>query len=528
MTTSEFTSHFIAAHRAHLDALAQAWLAGGATSFSVCDAGGAQLSWPAGTAPSQAPNGSDVLQFCEDVAREGRSIGKLCVCAPVEGEDNKRALQARLHVDADFIGQLVNLEDEMETLTADLVTNQDQLLALYNLSQVHRNQQSTQTLADSRAMLNTLVSEVARLTQSQCMCYVQPAENDAPWTAVYPQAFLEIPRIGELIQRAQGRTQGLLLSAADMPPELQNQFGNLVIIPMHVHGIYLVGMLLATHIGTKITSPDLKLARTLTDQVSAQLENAVLYHELVEQAKLRTEMELAEQMQVRLLPQVVPHVPGFDIAAGTKPALQVGGDFYDLIYKPGKPFIFSVGDATGKGLSAALIMAMSHTAMRSAANFMPLPLPANVLRRVNDNLYGDLTDMGIFVTAFTGYSIPGQHELVYANAGHSPVIFKPIHAPARLLEADGPPIGVLPESLSENQTTPFNAGDLLVVATDGFSEAHNRNEELLGYDRLLAHVERVASQSAQAIAASLFQLAEDFAAGHLQDDDQTLVIIKGI
>lgn len=528
MTTSELTSHFVATHRAHLDALAQAWLAGGAISFSVTDAGGAQLSWPAGADSSQAPSRSDVLQFCEDVTREGRLFGKLCVCVPVDGEDRKRALQARLHIDADFISQLTDLEDEMETLTADLVTTQDQLLALYNLSQVHRNQQSTQTLVDSRAMLNTLVSEVARLTQSQCMCYVQPAENAAPWVAVYPQSFLEISGIGDLIQRAQGHTQGLLLSAADMPAELHNQFGNLVIIPMHVHGIHLVGMLLATHIGTKITSPDLKLARTLTDQVSAQLENAVLYYELVEQTKLHTEMELAEQMQVRLLPQDVPHVPGFDIAARTKPALQVGGDFYDLIYKPDKPFIFSVGDATGKGLSAALIMAMSHTAMRSAANFMPLPLPANVLRRVNDNLYGDLTDLGIFVTAFTGYSIPGQHEIVYANAGHSPVIFKPARASARLLEADGPPIGVLPESLSENQTVPFHAGDLLVVATDGFSEAHNKDDELLGYDRLLAHVERVASQSAQAIAASLFQLAEEFAAGHLQDDDQTLVIIKGI
>ena len=528
MTTSEFTSHFVTTQRAHLNALAQAWLMGGAISYSVSDAGGAQLSWPVGVASSQPSSRPDILQFCEDVTREGSPIGKLCVCAPVDSEDSKHALQARLRIDADFIGQLADLEDEMETLTADLVTTQDQLLALYNLSQVHRNQQSTQTLADSRAVLNALVSEVARLTQSQCMCYVQPAETAEPWTAVYPQAFLEISRIGELIQRAQGRTQGLLLSAADMPAELQNQFGNLVIIPMRVHGIYLAGMLLATHIGTKITSPDMKLARTLTDQVSAQLENAVLYHELLEQAKLRTEMELAEQMQVRLLPQNVPHVPGFDIAAGTKPALQVGGDFYDLIYKPGKPFIFSVGDATGKGLSAALIMAMSHTAMRSAANFMPLPLPANVLRRVNDNLYGDLTDLGIFVTAFTGYSIPGQHEIVYANAGHSPVIYKPAHAPARLLEADGPPIGVLPESLSENQTAPFNAGDLLVVATDGFSEAHNSDNELLGYDRLLAHVERVASQPAQAIAASLFQLAEEFAAGHLQDDDQTLVIIKGI
>jgi sigma-B regulation protein RsbU (phosphoserine phosphatase) len=521
VTTSEFLSGFYEQHRTQLEALAQAWLAGGATSFRLCDLAGGAIVWPEDAASP------DTDLFWADVTCIGKVVARAGVCLQARDAAQRRAIQERLNIDADFIGQFGDLENELETLTADLVTTQDQLLALYNLSQFHRNQQSIQTLADSRAMLNTLVSEVARLTQSQCMCFVQPAEAASAWMAAYPQAFLDTSIVSDLVQRAQGRTQGLLLSAADMPQQLQHQFGNLVIIPMHVHGISLVGMLLATRMGIKIASPDLKLARTLSDQLSAQLENALLYHELLEQAKLGTEMELAQQMQMRLLPQQIPYVPGFDIAAATKPALQVGGDFYDLIYKPGKPFIFSVGDATGKGLSAALIMAMSHTSMRSAANFMPLPLPANVLRRVNDNLYGDLTDLGIFVTAFTGYCIPGQHELVYANAGHSPVIYKPVNAPARLLEADGPPIGVLPESLSENQTTPFHTGDLLVVATDGFSEAHNKDNELLGYERLLAHVERVASQSAQAIAASLFQLTDDFAAGHMQDDDQTLVIIKG-
>ncbi len=523
---SEFLSRFIDAHRAQLDALAQSWLMAGTATFSVCDVESEQVVWHA-DATMHAP-AAEMALLREEVTSNGQTIGNLCASIPLTGVTSPEAAQSRLRLDADFIGQLAELEDEMEALTADLVTTQDQLLALYDLSQVHRNQQSTQTLADSQAMLNTLVVEVARLTQSQCMCYVQPPEEAAPWVAAYPQAFIGLERADELIVRAQGHTQGLVLSEADLPDELQCHFGNLLIIPMRVHGLSLVGMLLATRVGTRLTSPDMKLARTLAEQVSAQLENAVLYHELVEQAKFRSEMELAEQMQTRLLPQRIPHVPGFEIAARTKPALQVGGDFYDLIYKPDKPFIFSVGDATGKGISAALIMAMSHTAMRSAANFMPLPLPANVLRRVNDNLYADLTDLGIFVTAFTGYSIPGQQEIVYANAGHSPVVYKPLHAAPRLLEADGPPIGVLPDSLSENQSVPFSVGDLLVVATDGFSEAQNQNDELLGYDRLLAYVERVASQSAQDIAASLFQLADDFAAGHLQDDDQTLVIIKGV
>ena len=535
--TVALVSDLLVTHRAQFDALARAWLACGAASFSVSDSAGAHLDWQSDAQGDgigiarEPPEGPKSVPICAPIYRAGQKIGELRVNMPAdtaaqERAAQERAAQVRLQADAACIEQIAGLEFEMDSLAAELVTNQDQLLALYNLSQAHRGQQTTQTLADSRAMLSTLVCEVARLTRSQCMCYVQLPDAD-PWIEAYPHPFLDVARVGALLRRADSRTQVLLLGGADVPHELQDHFGNLLIIPMRVHGAEMAGMLLGTQPDVRIASPDMKLARTISEQVGAQIENALLYHELLEQTRLHTEMELAREMQTRLFPQHFPGVPGFEVAAGAKPALQVGGDFYDLIYKPGKPFIFSVGDATGKGLSAALIMAMSHTVLRSAANFMPLPLPANLLRRVNENLYSDLTDLGIFVTAFTGYFIPGKHELVYANAGHSPVIYKPAHGPARMLEADGPPIGVLSESLSENQKLPFHCGDILVVATDGFSEAHNSQEELLGYDRLVAHVEQVAQQSATEIAASFFQLAEQFAAGHLQDDDQTLVIIKG-
>ena len=116
---------------------------------------------------------------------------------------------------------------------------------------------------------------------------------------------------------------------------------------------------------------------------------------------------------------------------------------------------------------------------------------------------------------------------MYANAGHAPVIFCPVGGPARLLEADGVPIGVLPVSLSEDERIAFEPGDVLIVATDGFNEARNPSGEMLGYEQLLRMTEAVAGQSAQTIARSLYEAVESFAAGHPRDDDQSIIVLKG-
>jgi len=117
---------------------------------------------------------------------------------------------------------------------------------------------------------------------------------------------------------------------------------------------------------------------------------------------------------------------------------------------------------------------------------------------------------------------------MYANAGHSPVLFCAQGDRARLLTADSPPIGVLSTSLCKNHTLPFGPGDVLVVATDGLNEAISPNDEMFGYDRLLDLVSESANLSARALAESLFSAVEEFGMGRPQDDDQTLIVIKGV
>jgi sigma-B regulation protein RsbU (phosphoserine phosphatase) len=221
-------------------------------------------------------------------------------------------------------------------------------------------------------------------------------------------------------------------------------------------------------------------------------------------------------------------VLGLDLSARSRPALEVGGDFFDLIQQPGQPFVFAVGDVSGKGMSAALLMAMSRTVIRSRANSLASRSPDEIMAHVNEDLYDDFTEVSMFATAFIAQYHQAQQQLVHVNAGHSPVIYCRAGGQPELLEADGTAIGVLPISFAENHVLPFGPGDLLIAATDGFSEARNQADELFGYDRLLQLAAELREQSAQHISEALFQAVDRFGAGHPQDDDQTLVVVKGV
>jgi sigma-B regulation protein RsbU (phosphoserine phosphatase) len=281
-------------------------------------------------------------------------------------------------------------------------------------------------------------------------------------------------------------------------------------------------------IGERFSSPDLKLARALADQAGAQIENVLLYQETLTQTKLKNEMELASRIQLGLMPRREPVAPGIQVYGNARPALRVGGDFFDYILRSNVSLFFSVGDVAGKGMSAALLMSVVQTTTRNVERFMPVPTPAKILYRVSDDLYNELSELGTFVTQFICQYDSSQRTCTFANAGHSPVVYRPAEAEARLLVADGTAMGVLPQDAWVDHVLPIHPGDVLIAATDGFVEAHNAQEEMFGYDNLLRLVNQVASRSASEIGVALYDAVDRFAATHPQDDDQTVIVIKGI
>lgn len=496
-------------HRARLAALAEAWLHMGATSFSIWSDQRLLAAWPTGSQP-----GPPAVSATINIA--GAPIGALHLTGSV-GMAAKQLLEA----DAGLLAELVGSEGELETMTGELIELQDQLLALYDLTQ------STRSHLHVKDMLQAVVREASRLVKTQAaFAYLEQSTGGHLW-AQHPAPGIDEHALLELINKSDGDHTGLLLnntSGTALPVGVTN----IVLLPIRIRGSAIAGIGLINKLGGDFTSPDLKLIRAICDQAGAQVENIMLYQETIEQAKLKTELDLAAQIQQRLLPQHLPQVAGLDIVAGSRAALQVGGDFYDFITPANGPTTFAVGDVAGKGISASLLMSITHTVLRNAARFMAIPSPAGVISRVNSDLYDDLTEVGMFVTAFVGHVDTEQHELVFANAGHSPVVFCPKGGPARLLMADGSPMGVLPDSYAVDQRLPFRCDDLLVIATDGFSEASSPDGDLYGYERLLELIEKLAPETANDVVQGLFDAVVRFGEGQPQDDDLTLVVVKAV
>jgi len=405
-------------------------------------------------------------------------------------------------------------ERDLEQMAGQLVETQDLLLAMYDLTKATRSHLGVGEI------LRHLAREATRLVcvQGAVLCV-------GPTMVQYPEDLIDEYAVNMYIRIAEQRGEDLLLSAPHSA--LPEGITNLCLMPIQIRGGIRGALGLINREGG-FTAPDLKLARAIAEQAGAHIEHAMLYQETLDQARLQTEMEVARRVQLQLLPHTRPRVSTLDIYAESRPALQVGGDFYDFVAKSDRSVMLILGDVSGKGVSAAMIMGMVRFAARSAARFLPDATPASILSRTNNDLYDDLTMLDSFTTAFVAQYDPDNGLMRYANAGHAPVIYRAPGGRAQMLEADGVPVGVLPISLSEDYTLAFPPGALLVITTDGFSEARDHDGTMFGYERLIDIVDEFADQPAQVIAYGLYGAIDGFTAGHTQEDDQTLIVIKGI
>ena len=501
-------SALLRTQRAQFNALAEAWLAAGASAYAIWS-GGAQLAiWPQAAAVGHGEGLSAPVRL------DGLVIGELRVNG-VSGA----AHQDRLRAEAGLVTHLARLERDLNSMTTELIDTQDQLLAMYDLTQASRNYQTMGQI------LKQLAVETNRLVKVEGAFLVLQMPDGPLLLEHFPRPLIDRQVLEQYVSRSRNAGHELLV---DRRSEPDAPFHNLLLMPIHVDGAQRATLGLVNKLGRDITAPHIKLARAIAEHAGARIENILLYEQNLQRARLQTEMELAQNVQLNLLPHESPQISGLDLWAGSRPASQVGGDFYDFILRPSQPLTFTVGDVSGKGMPAAMLMTMMRTVVRSKMGALPGPTPEQVVTRSNEELYDDFTDLSMFATMFIGQYEPDSRKLVYANAGHSPVVYCPVEGSARLLEADGTAIGILPTSFSLNQQLVVRPGDVLVVATDGLNEARNAQDELFGYVRLLELIESLADRSARHIADALFRTVQSFSAGKAQEDDQTLIVIKGI
>ena len=265
---------------------------------------------------------------------------------------------------------------------------------------------------------------------------------------------------------------------------------------------------------------ELALALAVSRQLALSLQKARLHARVLEEQLLHHDLALAGRLQQRFLPRELPEVPGYAFAAEYAAALEVGGDLYAFLDLADGCVGIAVGDVSGKGVSAALCMAKLSSDLR--INAVGESDAAVILERVNRSLCNDL-DEGMFVTVALIVLDPKDGSMQVARAGHPPPLLR--EATGRIVElgADGDaPLGVDPDSTFREKRYELKRGDVVLIFTDGVTEAQNRKDELFGDARLSESIRR-GGQAPESVRDAVLADVEAFVAGHSQNDDLTLV-----
>ncbi|WP_321504436.1 SpoIIE family protein phosphatase [uncultured Methanoregula sp.] len=244
-----------------------------------------------------------------------------------------------------------------------------------------------------------------------------------------------------------------------------------------------------------------------------------------EMERKNTELAIAAEIQQSFLPDKITQIEGFDIAAMSVMAKEVGGDFFDLIPLSGRRLGIMIADVSGKGIPAALFMALSRIVVRVNATWYNAH-PAGAIRDSNTIITED-SRQGMFVTLFYGILDSEKRILTYVNAGHNPpVIHRAAGGTFEELPATGIAIGATLDATYTAETVPLAPGDVMVMYTDGITEAENARQDMFGEDRFREVIARSSGLTADEITKQILSEVRNFCGNQPQSDDITLMVIK--
>jgi sigma-B regulation protein RsbU (phosphoserine phosphatase) len=273
--------------------------------------------------------------------------------------------------------------------------------------------------------------------------------------------------------------------------------------------------------GSLLSNSTRAALETLATEAAVAIENARLYRETMEKARMEQEMRIAAEIQQALLPKAGRTGAYFRAAAASLPCRSIGGDFYDYVDLSDGSFGFALGDVAGKGPPAALLSAMMQGIF--AAQAAGSDSPSRTIAKVNLALYRRGIESR-FVTLMYGSLQPGG-QLLYCNAGHNPPLVVGKNG-FRRLECGGPIVGLFESASYEEETVTLAAGDWLIVFSDGVSEALSASGEEYGEGRILSCVQSNISLEPQKLLETLFSNVREFARGAAQNDDITAMVLR--
>ena len=362
--------------------------------------------------------------------------------------------------------------------------------------------------------------------------YSQPPQVMFPETA---GTVRQLAETGEPARVYADDPDSWLYRRGDLPDEERRQLEQLgaeLLLPLaaqnHLLGFISLGQKLSEE---PYSGSDLRLLKSVAAQTGLALENsrltATVAREVAQREKLNRELEIAREVQQRLFPQKLPQIHGLDYYGACRPALGVGGDYYDFLELPDGYFGIALGDVSGKGIAAALMMATLQASLRGEAMRGSSDL-GQMIGGVN-HLVFEASTANRYATFFYAEYEPGGRTLTYVNAGHNPpMLFRRNDAGPQVLrlEVGGTVIGLLERFPFQQASITLESGDLLVLYTDGVSEAMNPQDEEWGEARMMETLERCRDLSAQQTLEYTMAGADAFASSAPQHDDMTLVVLR--
>jgi serine phosphatase RsbU (regulator of sigma subunit)/anti-sigma regulatory factor (Ser/Thr protein kinase) len=366
-----------------------------------------------------------------------------------------------------------------------------------------------------------------RPKEAKAASEVEPASvPDSPTRSLDP---VEIPS---------GDTLELLLLSSGGPIAMESievesetitqlrESGVELIVPLIGQGELLGALYLGQRLSDQpYSTDDRRLLGNLASQVAPAMKVAQLVREQQAEAKererIQQELEVAALIQQTLLPKELPSISGWHVDAFYRPARAVGGDFYDFIHLSDNRLGVIIGDVTDKGVPAALVMATCRSMLRAAA--LRHESPSEVLADVNEILVPEIPP-AMFVTCLYGIVDTSTGDVVFANAGHNLPYLRTSNGVLEL-RATGMPLGLMPGMMYEEKTHRMEDGDVMVLSSDGITEAHSPGGEMYGFSRLLGRVGK--RTKGEDMCSDLVSDLEKWTGpGSEQEDDITLVVVR--
>jgi sigma-B regulation protein RsbU (phosphoserine phosphatase) len=338
-----------------------------------------------------------------------------------------------------------------------------------------------------------------------------------------------------LLGRAWTSGEALHLVNLEHVPELANLretalgTASVMVTPL-LYGRQNMGILAVANgpMSAAFSASDFVVFKSISEQSAFALYNAIIYSEASEKKRLDHDLQIARDIQRILLPSQPPPIDGFDIAGINIPARQVSGDYFDYIRVDDDRLGVVIADVSGKGVPASLIMAICRSVLRAEARLGQSP--AEVLRKVNRQLYPDIKEDMFISMAYVILDHKNNHVTLSRGGHDAPLLYRAATGEVEILKPPGMALGIdsgdVFDRITGDLSVPLERDDRLVLYTDGVTEMLDANGDEFGPERMVRSVRASASEGAQGVIARLTDDVRNFAGGHPQNDDITLIVVR--